>query len=106
MFFYSLTTSPGQGIVLQQIKGKTVKGDLCPIRTQIIDCMDGSFIIRYRIFKTCFNLKLSVKVQNTEVIKVQTEFKGEIQEKKEVLYFLILMILIKFLFRSRLRRRM
>lgn len=78
----NLTTSPGQGIVLQQIKGKTVKGDLCPIRTQIIDCMDGSFIIRYRIFKTCFNLKLSVKVQNTEVIKVQTEFKGPVYEEE------------------------
>lgn len=74
------------GIVSHQIKGKTAKGDFCPIRTQIIDCMDGSFIIRYRILKTCYNLRISVKVKNTEVVKIGSEFKGK-----------ILLILLNFL---------
>ncbi|XP_033228056.1 protein O-glucosyltransferase 2-like [Belonocnema kinseyi] len=76
----NLTKSPGEGVISEQIEGKTSTGGFCRIWSQKIDCRDGSFIIRYRLYKTCFNLRISIKVKDTELSVIPPVFKGPVIE--------------------------
>ncbi|XP_076232593.1 protein O-glucosyltransferase 2 isoform X2 [Calliopsis andreniformis] len=74
----NLTESPGKDVVTAQIQGKTTTDHACHIWTQILDCKDGSFIIRYKLHNTCFNLKLNIKVKHYHLPVL--EFKGPVYE--------------------------
>ncbi|XP_008547183.2 protein O-glucosyltransferase 2 [Microplitis demolitor] len=58
------TKSPGDSIVQVKVTGQTKNNHGCRIWSQVLDCNDGSFIIRYRIFETCYNLNIKVVVKN------------------------------------------
>ena len=73
---FSLTTSPGDGIISEKIQGKTLTGGECRIWSQTIDCRDGSFIIRYRLYKTCFDLRISIKVKDMQLSTIPPVFQG------------------------------
>lgn len=63
----SLTVSPGAGIVTAVIQGQTWNKQSCHIWTQVLDCKDGSFIIRYKLHNTCLNVTLYIKVNGQDL---------------------------------------
>jgi len=74
--YSSLTKSPGENIVTGQVYGKTSNDAPCRVWTQILDCKDGSFIMRYKVFNTCFNIKIKVKIKGKELPISHSESKG------------------------------
>lgn len=70
----NLTESPGdENIIVGQIDGQSFNSAPCRIWTQIFDCKDGSFIIRYKIFNTCYNIKIKVKVKGQDLFHLGTK---------------------------------
>lgn len=78
----NLTNSPGENIVVGQVQGESSSGSSCRIWTQVFDCKDGSFIIRYKVFNTCFNIKIKVKIKGQELPVFNSEIKGPIYEEE------------------------
>ncbi|XP_014206892.1 KDEL motif-containing protein 1 [Copidosoma floridanum] len=78
----NVTKSPGKSLVTARITGTTEQGDPCPIWTQIFDCKDGSFIVRYKIFNTCFNFRILLLVKNRVLSLKRNDFKGPIHEEE------------------------
>lgn len=79
MLYYivsSLTKSPGENIIAGQIYGESFNGASCRVWTQILDCKDGSFIMRYKVFSTCFNVKIKVKIKGKDLLMPHSESKG------------------------------
>lgn len=73
---FSLTESPGKDIITVSIQGETSTGYMCHIWTQILDCKDGSFIVRYKLHNTCFNFKLKIKMKHNNLPILLVESKG------------------------------
>lgn len=73
--FLSLTESPGKDVITTHIQGQTSTGQECHVWTQILDCKDGSFIIRYKLHNTCFNLKLQIKIKqyNSPILLIESK---------------------------------
>lgn len=78
----NLTESPGKDIISVFIQGQTSIGYTCHVWTQILDCKDGSFIVRYKLHNTCFNLKLKIKMKHNNLPILSMEFKGPIYEEE------------------------
>ncbi|KYN02185.1 PREDICTED: KDEL motif-containing protein 1-like [Cyphomyrmex costatus] len=78
----NLTKSPGENIIAGQVYGQSLNGASCRIWTQIFDCKDGSFIMRYKVFNTCFNVKIKVKIKETELPVSHSEIKGPVYEEE------------------------
>lgn len=74
--------SPGEGIISVQIEGETLVGSPCHIWKQIFDRKDGSFIIRYKLYQTCVNLKISIRVKNEDVPKSPLFIDGPVYEEE------------------------
>lgn len=74
--YFSLTKSPGENIVTGQIYGHSFNNVPCRIWTQIFDCKDGSFIVRYKIFNTCSNINIKVKIKGNELSLPHLEIQG------------------------------
>lgn len=79
MFFLnrSITRSPGSKIVSAEIKGETEHGNSCHVWTQVLDCNDGSFIVRYKLYDTCLNFRIDVRVKNIPISLKPSVFKGK-----------------------------
>ncbi|XP_043275390.1 protein O-glucosyltransferase 2-like [Venturia canescens] len=77
----NLTRSPGDNVVSVQIKGQTEHNHACHIWTQVLDCNDGSFIIRYKIHNTCYDLRINVKVKNQDINLPKPVFRGPVFEE-------------------------
>lgn len=71
-----MTESPGENVVTGQVYGKSLNDAPCRVWTQIFDCKDGSFIVRYKVFNTCFNIKIKVKIKGKELPISHSEIKG------------------------------
>ncbi|KAK0076614.1 hypothetical protein PV325_005093, partial [Microctonus aethiopoides] len=78
----NLTESPGEKFISTEIKGQNKNSHSCRIWTQILDCKDGSFIIRYRLYETCSNLQIIVKLKDTNVKPVSISTKGPVYEEE------------------------
>lgn len=76
VIYSSLTKSPGENIIAGQVYGQSLNGTPCRIWTQIFDCKDGSFLMRYKVFNTCFSVKIKVKVKGKELPMPHSEIKG------------------------------
>lgn len=76
-YIISITESLGKNIVSSQIKGETIQGTPCYIWTQIFDCKDGSFIVRYRTYNTCFRLHITLKINDHELPIKHSQFVGK-----------------------------
>ncbi|CAL7946832.1 unnamed protein product [Xylocopa violacea] len=76
----NLTESPGKDIISVSIQGQTSTGHTCHVWTQTLDCKDGSFIVRYKLHITCFDLKLEIKTENSSILSVKS--KGPIYEEE------------------------
>lgn len=76
VIYYSLTRSPGENTVTGLVQGQSLDGSPCHIWTQLFDCIDGSFILRYKVFNTCLNIKIKVKIKGKELPISNTELKG------------------------------
>lgn len=63
-------------MIAGQIYGESFNGASCRVWTQILDCKDGSFIIRYKVFNTCFNVKIKVKIKGKDLPMPHSEIKG------------------------------
>ncbi|XP_066596302.1 protein O-glucosyltransferase 2-like isoform X2 [Prorops nasuta] len=72
--------SPGDDIILATIKGKTMNDQPCYVWTQILDCKDGSFIILYKIFNTCYNIQIDIKISQKSVPLFSNIFIGPAYE--------------------------
>jgi len=72
-----LTESPGENVIAGQVSGESLNGALCRVWTQIFDCKDGSFIIRYKVFNTCFNVKIKVKIKGKDLPIPHSKIKGK-----------------------------
>ncbi|KAG7196700.1 hypothetical protein KM043_016030 [Ampulex compressa] len=77
----NLTDSPGEGIISAQIDGKTINNSPCHIWTQVYDCKDGSFILRYNVHNTCFDMQIQVNIKKQNVPSLSLRFKGPIYEE-------------------------
>ncbi|EZA48857.1 KDEL motif-containing protein [Ooceraea biroi] len=77
----NLTVSPGKNVVTGQVHGQSFDGTICRIWTQIYDCKDGSFIIRYKVFNTCFKIMIKVKIKGKE-LPMPSEIKGPVYEEE------------------------
>jgi len=75
-YISSLTKSPGENIITGQVYGQSLNGASCRIWTQIFDCKDGSFIMRYKVFNTCFNVKIKVKIKGKDLLVSPSDIKG------------------------------
>lgn len=71
-----MTKSPGENIVAGQVHGESFNGASCRVWTQILDCKDGSFIVRYQVFNTCFNVKIKVKIKEKDLPISYSEIEG------------------------------
>nr|XP_003703980.2 PREDICTED: KDEL motif-containing protein 1-like isoform X1 [Megachile rotundata] len=71
----NLTESPGEDMINVSIQGQSSTGHACHIWTQILDCKDGNFIIRYKLHNTCFNLKLKIglKQRNLPILSLEAK---------------------------------
>ncbi|CAK9809863.1 Protein O-glucosyltransferase 2 [Anthophora plagiata] len=78
----NLTKSPGKDIINVSIQGQTSMGHACHVWTQILDCKDGSFIVRYKVLNTCFNVKLKIQVKNHNLPVLSVESKGPVYEEE------------------------
>ncbi|KAK2579229.1 hypothetical protein KPH14_008198 [Odynerus spinipes] len=78
----NITVSPGANIVTAVIQGQTWSKQPCHIWTQVLDCKDGSFIIRYKLYSTCFNVTLHVKVNDQDLPALPLIFKGPVYEEE------------------------
>lgn len=76
IIYFSLTQSPGENIVTGLVQGQSLDGSPCRIWTQLFDCKDGSFILRYKVFNTCLNIKIKVKIKGKELPMSHSEIKG------------------------------
>lgn len=95
-YIFSLTKSPGENIITGQVYGQSFNGASCRVWTQIFDCKDGSFIMRYKVFNTCFNVKIKVKIKEKELLVSHSKIKGI----GIFVYCRILYYLTKTVFRS------
>ncbi|KOC67192.1 KDEL motif-containing protein 1 [Habropoda laboriosa] len=78
----NLTESPGKDIINVSIQGQTSMGNACHVWTQILDCKDGSFIVRYKLHNTCFNIKLKIKMKHHNLPILSIESKGPVYEEE------------------------
>ncbi|XP_015600505.1 KDEL motif-containing protein 1 [Cephus cinctus] len=78
----NITESPGDGIVMTQIQGETEEGNPCHLWKQVFDCKDGSFIIRYKIYRTCYNLNIILRIKGKDVPGTPLTFKGPLYEEE------------------------
>ncbi|KAL2720809.1 protein O-glucosyltransferase 2-like [Vespula squamosa] len=78
----NLTVSPGSGIVTAVIQGQTWNKQSCHIWTQVLDCKDGSFIIRYKLHNTCLNVILYVKVNGQDLQILPLKIIGPVYEEE------------------------
>ncbi|XP_029663410.1 protein O-glucosyltransferase 2-like isoform X1 [Formica exsecta] len=78
----NLTKSPGENIVTGQVYGHSFNNVPCRIWTQIFDCKDGSFIVRYKVFNTCSNINIKVKIKGKELSLPHSEIKGPVYEEE------------------------
>ncbi|XP_020710254.2 protein O-glucosyltransferase 2-like isoform X2 [Athalia rosae] len=62
--------------------GQTLVGSPCRIWKQILNRKDGSFIIRYRLYETCVNLEIVIKVKNEHLPMSPLFFKGPVYEEE------------------------
>jgi hypothetical protein len=62
---YRILESP-DGIFKVEITGSSKIGE-CRVWTETLDRQDGSFIIRYKIYNTCYNLKIEIKYKKKDV---------------------------------------
>lgn len=76
----NLTESPGKDTISARIQGQTSSGHSCHVWPQVLDCKDGTVIVRYRLHNTCFNLKLKVKMKHEPILSL--EFKGPVYEEE------------------------
>lgn len=74
-YVFSLTESPGKDVISVSTQGQTSTGHLCHIWTQILDCKDGNFIVRYKLHSTCFDLKLKIELKqhNLPLLSLKVE---------------------------------
>ncbi|XP_003427163.1 protein O-glucosyltransferase 2 [Nasonia vitripennis] len=78
----NITESLGKSIISAQIKGETVQSTPCHIWTQIFDCKDGSYIVRYRTYNTCFNLHIVLQVKNEKLPLKHSQVMGPVYEEE------------------------
>ncbi|XP_024882317.1 KDEL motif-containing protein 1-like [Temnothorax curvispinosus] len=78
----NLTKSPGENIIAGQVYGESLKGVSCHVWTQMFDCKDGSFIMRYKVFNTCFNVKIKVKIKGKDLPMPHSKIKGPVYEEE------------------------
>ncbi|KAK0179328.1 hypothetical protein PV327_005091 [Microctonus hyperodae] len=78
----NLTESPGETFISTEIKGQNKNTHPCRIWTQVLDCKDGSFIIRYRLYETCSNFHIIVKFKHSDVKPVSISAKGPVHEEE------------------------
>lgn len=78
----NITVSPGAGAVTSVIQGHTWNNQPCHIWTQIFDCQDGSFIIRYKLHNTCFNVTIQIQVNDQDLPILPLKFKGPVYEEE------------------------
>ncbi|KAF7997596.1 hypothetical protein HCN44_006167 [Aphidius gifuensis] len=57
-------------------------GHSCRIWKNILDCKDGSFIIRYRVYETCYDLSIKVRVKNQIIHSASSLSKGPVYEEE------------------------
>ncbi|XP_076674774.1 protein O-glucosyltransferase 2 isoform X2 [Andrena cerasifolii] len=76
----NLTESPGKDLVTARVQGETLRGHACHVRTQVLDSKDGSFIVRYKLHNTCFNLQLKVQIKEYDLPVLLVKSKGPIYE--------------------------
>jgi hypothetical protein len=74
--YYSITESVGENVISSKISGTTNIDLPCHIWYQNLDCQDGSFIVRYKIFNSCFNLKIVIRIKNKLLSLKQSTFEG------------------------------
>ncbi|KAK1133906.1 hypothetical protein K0M31_011692 [Melipona bicolor] len=78
----NLTKSPGKNIVNIYTSGVTSTGHSCRISTQILDCKDGSFIARYKLYNTCYNFELIIKIKPSNLSILSVKSRGPIYEEE------------------------
>lgn len=68
--------SPGN-VFNVHITGSSSKLNKCGISVNILDRKDGSFIIRYKLYQTCFNLEISVTHKGKHISSSPYKFTGK-----------------------------
>ncbi|XP_046604805.1 protein O-glucosyltransferase 2-like isoform X1 [Neodiprion virginianus] len=74
--------SAGEEVISAQIQGETLTGSPCHIWKQILDRKDGSFIVRYKLYQTCMNLQIVIRVKNEDVPASPLIFAGPVYEEE------------------------
>uniref|UniRef100_A0A0C9QD62 KDELC1_0 protein n=1 Tax=Fopius arisanus TaxID=64838 RepID=A0A0C9QD62_9HYME len=90
-FFLQLVDSNGNNITEVEEKNIDIKvvinsensgGHSCRIWQQKLNCRDGSFIIRYRLYETCYNFHVIVTINNQTIPKAAIHAEGPIYEEE------------------------
>lgn len=61
------------------INGKSEKGNKCRVWINKLDRKDGSFIVRYKIYETCYDFSINLYYNNKPIKGSPFTFKGPIQ---------------------------
>ncbi|XP_012285005.1 KDEL motif-containing protein 1 [Orussus abietinus] len=78
----ALSKSPGEESLTAEIHGTGADGGFCRVWVQTLDCIDGVFIVRYRLYHTCFKMKISIKFKGKHVSSSPLTFSGPVYEEE------------------------
>ncbi|CAH0748815.1 unnamed protein product [Diatraea saccharalis] len=62
-----------------EIEGNSIKNAHCRIWVNKLDRKDGTFIVRYKVYDTCLDLKISLYYKSKHIIGSPFKFNGPIQ---------------------------
>ncbi|XP_013168422.1 PREDICTED: KDEL motif-containing protein 1-like [Papilio xuthus] len=62
-----------------EIKGRSVKNNFCRVWVNTLDRKDGSFIVRYKVYETCLDLKVSIYYKSKPINDYPLTLEGPIQ---------------------------
>jgi hypothetical protein len=81
LYFYSRIDESPDDVFKVSITG-TSKSGHCRIWTEILDRRDGSFIVRFKVYNSCTNLKIQVQYKNKQVAESPYSVPGNENKKQ------------------------
>lgn len=59
-----------------EINGKSLKTNKCRIWVNTLDCKDGTFIVRYKVYETCTEIVINIYYQSKHIQDSPFKYQG------------------------------
>lgn len=92
----SFSYTPGFGMNFAvEINGKSVKNNFCRVWVNTLDRKDGTFIVRYKVYETCMDLKVSIYYKSKHINESPLTLEGIIIERYIFNHYITFIFFIK-----------